>query len=126
MISYRSMHLSTWVILLGSVCTTFFVAFTKVREHSSDEVRVLVGEGTGMGPGAVGVDDADLDGKKGEAVVGRARWARVLEVAVHARHRCPESERNREVGCFSDRSSSNNQLFDFRIWTLSHDIECGK
>lgn len=55
-ISYRSMYLSTW-ILLDSVCTTFFVAFMKVKEHSEDEVRDevrdLVGEVTGIGPGVV-------------------------------------------------------------------------
>ena len=50
------MYLSRWINLLGSVCTTFLVAFTKAREHSEDEVRALVGESTGVGPGAVGVD----------------------------------------------------------------------
>lgn len=57
------MYLSTWIILLGSVCTTFFVAFTKVREHSEDEMRVLVGEGTANGlggPGAAGGEDAEI------------------------------------------------------------------
>ena len=31
-----------------SVLTTFYVSFTKAKEHSTDEVRVLVGEGSGM------------------------------------------------------------------------------
>ncbi|KAE9380704.1 hypothetical protein N431DRAFT_498524 [Stipitochalara longipes BDJ] len=67
-ISYRSMYISTWVILLVSVSTTFYVSFTKVEEHSTDEVRVLVGEGAGMeGPGAAGIDDAEA--VKGEVMV---------------------------------------------------------
>jgi len=41
-ISYRSMYLSTWGILIGSVLCTSFVAFTKVQEHSKDEVPVFV------------------------------------------------------------------------------------
>lgn len=64
-ISYKSMYISTWAILVGSVLTTFYVAFTKVREHSTDEVRVLVGEGTRIeGPGSTGIDDSELG--KGE------------------------------------------------------------
>lgn len=48
--------------------TTFYVAFTKVREHSTDEVRVLVGEGAGMeAPGAAGIDDSEV--AKGEDLV---------------------------------------------------------
>ena len=71
-ISYKSMYLSTWAILLVSVCTTFFVAFTKVSEHSEDGVRVIVGEGTGIGPGAVGLEDAEVL-KKGSVVKEDAR-----------------------------------------------------
>ena len=67
-ISYKSMYISTWVILLVSVSTTFFVAFTKVTEHSTDEVRVLVGEGASMeGPDAAGIDDAEAE--KGEMMI---------------------------------------------------------
>jgi len=68
-ISYRSMYISTWVILLVSIATTFYVSFTQVKEHSTDEVRVLVGEGTGMeGPGAVGINDAEA--VKSDVIVG--------------------------------------------------------
>ncbi|KAI1001799.1 UNC93-like protein [Podosphaera aphanis] len=38
--SYRAMYLSTLCILLSSVLATFFVAFTKVSQHSLDEVPV--------------------------------------------------------------------------------------
>ena len=72
-ISYRSMYLSTWIILWGSVCTTFFVAFTKVKEHSEDEIRVMVGKGTvnGLdGPGALGDEDAEIG--KGEMSVAES------------------------------------------------------
>ncbi|RKF58905.1 UNC93-like protein [Golovinomyces cichoracearum] len=37
-ISYRSMYISTWCILIISVTTTFYVAFLKVEGHSADEV----------------------------------------------------------------------------------------
>ena len=39
----RNMYISTWAILLEIVFTTYYVAFTKVKEHSDDEVNVLVG-----------------------------------------------------------------------------------
>ena len=58
-ISYRSMFLSTWIILIVIILTTFFVSWAKMREHSLDEVKVLAGEGTNVkGDGAVGEDDA--------------------------------------------------------------------
>lgn len=44
-ISYKSMCFSTRGILIAGVYTTFFVVFTKVREHSVDELRLLAGEG---------------------------------------------------------------------------------
>lgn len=59
-VSYKGMYFSTWGILILSCVTTFYVAFTKVQEHSTDEVRVLAGEGTGEGPGAAGIDDAEM------------------------------------------------------------------
>jgi hypothetical protein len=65
-IEYRSMYISTWCILVGSVCTTFYVAFLKVQEHSTDEVRVLFGEGSQVRPMA---DHEDLDVKKSEEAV---------------------------------------------------------
>jgi len=41
------------------------VSFTKVMEHSNDEVRVLVGEGTGVeGPGGAGIDDSEVGNSK--------------------------------------------------------------
>lgn len=46
-VSYMSMYISTFAILIGSVITTFYVAFTKVRDHSSDEMTVVVAEKAG-------------------------------------------------------------------------------
>jgi len=71
-VSYKNMYISTFAILLGSILTTFYVAFTRVQEHSSDEVAVLIGEGTGMGPGAAGIDDSEagVEVSKGEMIVG--------------------------------------------------------
>ncbi|PMD35703.1 hypothetical protein L207DRAFT_516657 [Hyaloscypha variabilis F] len=67
-ISYKSMYISTWVILLVSMSTTFYVSFTKVKEHSTDERRVFVSEGAGIeGPGAAGIDDTEA--LKGEVMV---------------------------------------------------------
>jgi hypothetical protein len=67
-ISYKSMYISTWVILLVSMSTTFYVSFTKVKEHSTDERRVFVSEGAGIeGPGAAGIDDTEA--LKGEVTV---------------------------------------------------------
>jgi hypothetical protein len=57
------MYISTWAIILGSVLTTFYVAFTKVREHSEDEIRVLFGERTVVRPGAAGIDDSEMGSK---------------------------------------------------------------
>ncbi|RDW66964.1 hypothetical protein BP5796_09713 [Coleophoma crateriformis] len=44
-ISYVSMYLSTWIILLGSILCTTWVAWTKVKEHSEDEGVMIVAEG---------------------------------------------------------------------------------
>jgi hypothetical protein len=43
------------------------VAFTKVRKHSGDEIRVLIGEGTGVRPGAAGIDDLERGSKMGKS-----------------------------------------------------------
>lgn len=40
-ISYHSMYLSTWLILVVSLLTTVYVAFFKVLDHSEDEPVVL-------------------------------------------------------------------------------------
>lgn len=37
-ISYRSMFISTFAILLSSIISTLYVAFVKVKKHSTDEV----------------------------------------------------------------------------------------
>jgi len=67
-ISYKSMYLSTWIILIVSVVAAFFVAFTKVAEHSTDEERVFVGEELGMDvPGGIVVGG---DVGKSESLVG--------------------------------------------------------
>lgn len=59
-ISYQSMYLSTWCILLSSVVITFYVAFAKVKEHSTDEAAVLVAEPTSTPslPSAASIDKA--------------------------------------------------------------------
>jgi hypothetical protein len=60
-ISYRSMYISTWVVVLVGVMSTFFVAFTKVKEHSADEVKIFVGEGRGSeGSGSPEIYDAEI------------------------------------------------------------------
>lgn len=73
-VSYKSMYLSTWIILVVCVLSSFWVVFTKVEEHCADEIKVFVGEGTGMdGPGAAGVDDADM--AKSKVVTGDMKLA---------------------------------------------------
>lgn len=39
-VSYRHMFISTWCIMIGSVITTFYVAFNKVLEQSKDELSL--------------------------------------------------------------------------------------
>lgn len=57
-ISYVSMYLSTWVILVGSILCTTWVAWTKVTEHSRDEVVLVAIEGS---VGAVRQGDDGLE-----------------------------------------------------------------
>lgn len=60
-ISYKSMYISTWAILVGSALTTFYVAFTKVKEHSTDETIVLVGGETGLkDPSTMVLDNVEM------------------------------------------------------------------
>lgn len=65
-ISYKSMYLSTWLILIISVSTTSYVAFTKIENHCMDEPEVLVAE----------VEDVDgrdgMDAKGGNIQVVKA------------------------------------------------------
>jgi len=42
------MFISSWIILIVSVLSTFYVAFTKVNEQCTDEMQVFVGEGAGV------------------------------------------------------------------------------
>jgi len=46
-ISYKGMYFSTWFILTFACCTTFYVAFFRVQEHSTDEIPVLPAEARG-------------------------------------------------------------------------------
>ncbi|KAL1747368.1 hypothetical protein HDZ31DRAFT_80486 [Schizophyllum fasciatum] len=39
-ISYKSMYLSTWMIMVFAVMTAFYVAFSKVQEHCNDEPQM--------------------------------------------------------------------------------------
>ena len=41
------MYFSTWFILTFACCTTFYVAFFRVQEHSTDEIPVLPAEARG-------------------------------------------------------------------------------
>lgn len=43
-VSYKNMYFSTWFILTLACCTTFYVAFYRVQEHSTDEFPVLAEE----------------------------------------------------------------------------------
>ncbi|RDW62060.1 hypothetical protein BP6252_11493 [Coleophoma cylindrospora] len=64
-ISYVSMYLSTWIILLGSIACTTWVAWTKVKEHSEDEGVMIVAERSEEERGDEAVS---LAGKSGDVV----------------------------------------------------------
>jgi len=72
-ISYYTMYLSTWLILVISLLTTIYVAFFKVLDHSEDEPVILNApkdiledvDADARRPASV-----DVDNKRGEAIDG--------------------------------------------------------
>lgn len=67
-ISYKSMYLSTWMILVFSIMTTSYVAFTKVQEHTYDEPQAP-GEPTETSDVEASSTTSKSDGKEVEVEV---------------------------------------------------------
>ncbi|KAL1668654.1 major facilitator superfamily domain-containing protein [Schizophyllum commune] len=46
-VSYKSMYLSTWMIMVFAVITAFYVAFSRVQEHCNDEPQTAAAPSEG-------------------------------------------------------------------------------